>query len=281
VSFANAGTFTFLCLVHGFTDPATHKASGMKVDVTVVSQSSSGTTPQAQLDTLGNTQRDALIQEGLQTRAGFQTTSSKLASGSTNWGVNVGGYGDPLGGADISRFTPENISVNLGDQITWTNDTFTPHTVTFLSGTPDIPLITPVPGVAGSPPFLAFTPAALLPAGGPTYDGTAYTNSGFIGKGVGPTNTFALTFTKPGTYPYICHLHDTEGMMGTVTVSGVAAAPTPRAISPSSPTGVTAPNTGTGASGTNVSWLPALMVIAVVGATLFASGLRMRARPRS
>jgi plastocyanin len=281
VSFANAGTFTFLCLVHGFIDPTTNKLSGMKLDVTVVPQGSPGPTSQAQLDAQGNTQRDAFIQLGLQARAGFTATSSKLANGSTNWGVHVGGYGDLNGQADILRFTQEHVNVNVGDTITWTNDTFTPHTVTFLSGSPDIPLITPIPGAAGSPPFLSFTPAAFLPAGGPTYDGTVYSNSGFIGNGGPPRNTFALTFTKPGTYAYICHLHDQEGMMGTVTVSGVAAASTSPAISPSSPTGIAAPNTGTGASGTNASWLPALILSVVVGATLVASGLRMHASTRS
>ncbi len=227
-------------------------------------------------DAQGNTERDALIAQGLTAEAGFKLSSAKLTDGSTNWGATVGGYGDALGQADISRFTPGNIKVNVGDTVTWTNDTLTPHTVTFFSGTPDIPLITPVPVSGGGPPFLASTPAALLPAGGPTYDGTGYTNSGFIGKGVGPTTTFALKFTKAGTYQYICHIHDTEGMLGTITVSGAAV--TPPAPPVTTPSGITAPNTGTGGAPGGGSWLPTLLIIIVSGVALVAAGTRTIAR---
>jgi plastocyanin len=277
LSFATPGTYTVLCLVHGFIDQTTHKVVGMKLDITVVPQGSPGTLSQAAADAQGNAERDALIAQGLVAEAGFKLTSAKLPDGSTNWGATVGGYGDALGQADISRFTPGSISVNVGDTVTWTNVTQTPHTVTFLSGTPDIPLITPVPVTGGGAPFLAFTPAALLPAGGPTYDGTAYTNSGFIGKGGFPTNTYALKFTKAGTYEYICHLHDTQGMIGTITVSGVAAA----SVKPpaTTPAGITAPNTGTGpVDGSQRGWLPSLLVLAVSGAVLVLFGAFERRR---
>lgn len=44
-------------------------------------------------------------------------------------------------------------------------------------------------------------------------------NSGFIGN-MGPTfgSTFQVTFKTPGIYPYICALHDDQGMVGTTTV---------------------------------------------------------------
>jgi plastocyanin len=43
-------------------------------------------------------------------------------------------------------------------------------------------------------------------------------NSGFIGAGLPAGTTFSATFTKPGTYAYICALHDELGMVGTVVV---------------------------------------------------------------
>jgi plastocyanin len=109
-------------------DNTTHKAAGMKLDVTVVPQGSPGPGSQAGADAQGNTERDALIAEGLTAAAGFKLSSAKLTDGSTTWGATVGGYGDALGQADISRFTPGNINVNVGDTVTWTNDTLTPHT---------------------------------------------------------------------------------------------------------------------------------------------------------
>ena len=55
----------------------------------------------------------------------------------------------------------------------------------------------------------------LQPAGDPTaYDGTSYLNSGFTEPG--PNASFSVTFTQPGTFPYVCLLHD--GMVGSVVV---------------------------------------------------------------
>ena len=47
--------------------------------------------------------------------------------------------------------------------------------------------------------------------------------------------TFSFTFTKPGTYTYLCQFHD--GMTGTVVVTGAAVSPSPTPIRPApSPT---------------------------------------------
>lgn len=75
-----------------------------------------------------------------------------------------------------------------------------PHTVTF-----------PVAGQALPPlPGDPFTP----PIGGSTYDGSSITNSGVMNPG----GSYSLTFTKAGTYTYMCLFHDAFGMIGTVVV---------------------------------------------------------------
>ncbi len=54
-----------------------------------------------------------------------------------------------------------------------------------------------------------------------SYDGLW--DSGLIAGGSG--GTFSFTFDEPGTYAYYCMPHEAQGMVGTVTVTGGAAAP--------------------------------------------------------
>jgi hypothetical protein len=120
------------------------------------------------------------------------------------------------------------------------------------------------------PPKLLLNPAAVAPAGGSTYDGTGISNSGFIpGKSdpaPGP-RTYSLTFTKEGTYEYICVLHDQMGMSGHVTVLPASAGP-----GPSSP-GM--PQTGLGAD----ALLPTLALVSgIVFLTCGLFLLRRKAR---
>ncbi|MER3486217.1 MAG: hypothetical protein C4345_09830 [Chloroflexota bacterium] len=43
-------------------------------------------------------------------------------------------------------------------------------------------------------------------------------HSGVIGADLPFGTTFSVTFTKPGTYPYMCVLHDELGMVGTIVI---------------------------------------------------------------
>jgi plastocyanin len=129
----------------------------------------------------------------------------------TTWQVVVGGESADHA-LSAQAFLPTSITINEGDTINWTFASF--HTVTFLSGGSPPPLALP----AGND--LAFNPAIAFPSGGPTYDGTGYVNSGTLpGEG---GNSFALTFTKAGTYGYVCLLH--PGMAGQVVVQAVGSA---------------------------------------------------------
>lgn len=89
-------------------------------------------------------------------------------------------------------------------------------------------------GAAVSIVDFAFDPATIeIPAGatvtwtnlgrGPhTVSDTGDFNSGLLAPGA----TFSLTFNEPGAYPYFCKIHP-DRMMGTVVVTGSAAAPPP------------------------------------------------------
>ena len=96
------------------------------------------------------------------------------------------------------RYVPSTLAVHTGDTVTWTQpDPQEVHTVTF-----------------GDEPADPFAP----PSGGSLHTGAGNYNSGPLSPG----QSYGLTFQQPGTYSYICTLHDTLGMTGTIVVSGTA-----------------------------------------------------------
>jgi plastocyanin len=118
----------------------------------------------------------------------------------------------------IVRFLNGTITIHVGDTVEWTNlDPALPHTVTF--------------GVDPANPG--------PPSGNVTFDvdGAGHATLHFVGDsahsgifGAAPEDqvgvpqaapgytVFRVTFTHPGTYDYICALHDTLGMVGKVVV---------------------------------------------------------------
>jgi hypothetical protein len=52
-----------------------------------------------------------------------------------------------------------------------------------------------------------------------TYDGQSFYNSGQFSGPRPPLGTaWPLTFDTPGTFPYVCIIHDGLGMVGSITV---------------------------------------------------------------
>jgi plastocyanin len=104
----------------------------------------------------------------------------------------------------VNRFNPETVTIKAGQTVTWrSHSDWMPHTVSF------------------QPPFKSpAEPNALIATGvksaGKFAGGVSH--SGIFGPPPdGLTDTFSLTFTKAGKYPYLCLLH--PGMAGTVEVS--------------------------------------------------------------
>lgn len=172
--------------------------------------------------------------------AAVPVTQRANADGSTTWEVNtVGGFIPP---SDVQQFFPPTINVRAGDTVSWKSSVPTPHTVTFLGGTPLI-----VPPSLENPRI--FLPTAASAAG---YEGVGYVNSGVIGLGF-PGQSFSVKFARAGTFAYLCLLHVDQGMGGTITVGAAAAAPVP-------------PKTGAGAAsqpGTSFALAGGLALLAV------------------
>ncbi len=101
------------------------------------------------------------------------------------------------GAVAVMRFVRRTVHVRVGQSVTFENTGMgAPHTVTF----------------GQEPP----PPALFGPSGDPTKYAGGDLNSGIIPPG----GSYTVTFTKAGTFPYVCALHDFMGMVGKVVVHG-------------------------------------------------------------
>lgn len=87
----------------------------------------------------------------------------------------------------LLAFMPSTLIINVGDTVRWVVGGNETHTVTFIK--PGEPWPDPEEG-----PF--------LPSGG-RYDGLQAGGSGELNPG----DSYSLTFTRPGDYPYVCFFH--------------------------------------------------------------------------
>lgn len=118
----------------------------------------------------------------------------------------------------VMRFFSHETVIHVGETVEWTNnDPVTPHTITF-----GVEPANPMPPSAN---VMADTDGARHATINSTSDSV---HSGFIvasaheriGSPTSPLGVtrFRITFTKAGTYPYICALHDVLGMKGKIIV---------------------------------------------------------------
>jgi len=138
--------------------------------------------------------------------------------------VGVGEISATAGGSQtlsVVRFIDDTIVIHAGQTVEWNNhDPVTAHTVTF--GTEPANLGPPSSNVPGN---------ITVDADG-TLHATISSNADSVHSGliVAPpqeligqnfplgVTRFRVTFTRAGTFPYICALHDNLGMKGTVFV---------------------------------------------------------------
>jgi len=211
VSFPTAGNFKFVCLVHADMTGVVHV------------RSLSDTLPHDQdfYDREAQRQQARLLADAFSLEGpGTPGRRDRDQSGSVAAGIGqvVTATGVGTQTASLMRFLRGTIVVNVGDTVEWTSlDPSINHTVTF--------------GAEPADPRPPSTNVTLTSDGarqatiGSSADSV---NSGFLSpapqdranlaqSSPGVTR-FRVTFTAPGTFNYICAVHDQLGMNGTVVV---------------------------------------------------------------
>jgi plastocyanin len=122
-----------------------------------------------------------------------------------------------LGAAAVLRFLPATVEIGAGQSVTFINeDINAPHTVTFGPELPDPfgPGFRPYGGNVVSSPGQSLNSGFLISRELIDYvNADAILPPGFVVR-----RSVTFTFPNPGTYPFICALHDELGMVGTVIV---------------------------------------------------------------
>jgi plastocyanin len=133
--------------------------------------------------------------------------------------------------AFVAEFLPKEVTVAAGQSVTWNSLFF--HTISF-NAPPDAVPPVKASGHAvhlnptafapsNSPPlpaaYNAFPPKASAPylLNGGSFDGTGYKNTGLLISIPPSIVSYKVTFTKPGSYSYVCLLH--PNMAGVVKVT--------------------------------------------------------------
>ncbi len=211
VNFPTAGNFKLVCLVHVDMTGVVH----------VLRLSETLPHDQAFYDREAHNEgaellSDASRLEGRGTAIARRTSEEEVTAGISEIVATTGGG---VHSAAVMRFLPGTMVVHVGDTVEWTNlGPVVPHTVTFGIEPPNPMQVSP--GVT-----VDADGARHAVIGSPTDN----VNSGFlvaapqerVGLAQSPLGVtrFRVTFTTPGTFNYICALHDNLGMVGTVVVN--------------------------------------------------------------
>ncbi len=205
VAFTKAGAYKYVCMFH----------PGMEGTVTVQAAGSAYPKTQAQYDQVAVQEAQASLAKAQELMDSDKPVVTGVP-GKRTYTLNF--IGSMKEGATFYRFPGGRLEINRGDTVTWAmKDPTELHTVTFGTGNKPLDIVTMKPQPQAPPLFLV-TPKAITPAGGKVHRGSGFYNSGFLlpeGPGV---RSYSLTFTKSGTYEYICATHAFFGMKAVVVV---------------------------------------------------------------
>jgi len=211
VTFPTAGNFKLVCLVHVDMTGVVH----------VLSLSETLPHEQAFYDRQAQQERSELASDAARLEGRGIAIAERTSRGEVTAGISeiVSTTGGGVQTSAVFRFLRDNTVVRVGETVEWTNlGPIVPHTVTFGVEPADPAPPTPVLVTTDS------DGARHATIGSPTDS----VNSGFliaapqerVGLPQSPqaVTRFRVTFTSPGTFNYICALHDDLGMKGTVVV---------------------------------------------------------------
>jgi plastocyanin len=208
VAFPSTGNFKFVCLLHADMTGVVHVLDA------------SATLPHDQdfYDRQARRGEAVLLDEASRARArapGDGDASGTIAAG-IGAVVTMTGAGSQT--ASLMRFARKVVVVRVGDTVEWANlDPSINHTVTF--GTEPADPRPPSTGVVlssdGARQAVINSPSGSVSSGFLTPAPQDRANLAQSAPGV---TRFRVTFTTPGTFEYICAIHDELGMKGTVIV---------------------------------------------------------------
>lgn len=135
--------------------------------------------------------RQALAQDDEMATPGASPDASPMASpGASPMASPAAGANHVVEMNDALKFDPEDLTINVGDTVTWTTVGAAPHTST------------------ADPDQALDSDFVKLPEGAETWD------SGIVNSG----ESWSHTFEVPGEYVYFCTPHQTAGMVASLTV---------------------------------------------------------------
>ncbi len=134
----------------------------------------------------------------------------------TSWTVKAGASASNQADQAL-LFLPKEITINEGDTVQWKLGG-AEHTIYFPAGQKPPELI--MPGKMKGE--LLWNPDVFFASPKKTYDGMGPISGGALLAAPDTPKSYALTFTKAGTYKYLCMFH--PGMEGTITVQAAGSA---------------------------------------------------------
>ena len=219
------GTYRFMCLLH---------REGMSGKIVVVPASTPVATPAAQyavgVKALSAIEAKLAPAVALERQGKPPVPHLTLAPDSILAGSGANGVS-----GEITEFGPKVTRIPVGGSVTWW--LIGPHSITFNSSkaNKDIRLVAPDgtvhanpkalapaggPGEPSKPPKGGKSPVSFVTVASQSWNGQGFHNSGVFGNSFGPPviEGYKLTFTRKGTFNFICTVHD--NMKGTIVVGG-------------------------------------------------------------
>lgn len=198
LTFDTPGSFAYQCLLHPFQ---------MATIVVVGAGSALPQATPAEATALGRQQIQADSAELARLSQQQAMMYPQVSGNQVTIGVDV-----PSQVGNVASYFPATIRVPVGTTVTWANNSaYEFHTVSFGYGDDLPPLVLPNGQL---------NPAAAAPVGGPSFGGSGMASSGLLLAG----QRYSLTFSQPGTYPYICLVHE-QLHTGVITVEAGPARP--------------------------------------------------------
>jgi len=209
LSFDTPGLYQYVCLVH---------PEGMAGIVEVLPASAADVPDQAAIDAQAQAEMAAILNLSERARAAGSTARSMPGPGDTTlWSVRAGNSQHQVNDfrVNLEEYLPKDLTVHAGDTVVW--ESVRAHTVTFVPA-PPAPEWAPIAfGPDGQPRLLSLPEIQDPTRPSAVYDPTKLFSSGNMNTA--PRGGFwSLTFETPGTFEYLCLIHQELGMKGTITV---------------------------------------------------------------